>query len=257
MKAFIIDDEQHCIEALEILLGKYCPEVEIAETCRDGFCGLEAIRKNPPDLVFLDIAMPKMNGFDMLSKLEEIDFDIIFTTAYDSFAIKAFKVSAIDYLLKPIERNELVHAVNQVKEKIFLKTHAQQNIINKQQMLSLLENLKTEQKAFLNLAIPSLEGLKIIRINQILYVLGEGNYAQIYLKGQKPILISKTIKYIEERVEGHPFFRIHNSSMVNLNEISRYIKGAGGQVVMSDGTALSVSRSKKDEFLRALHSTHH
>jgi len=254
MKALIIDDEQHCIEALEILLIKYCPEIEISDKCRDGFCGIEAIRKNQPELVFLDIAMPRMNGFDMLSKLEEIDFEIIFTTAFDNFAIKAFKVSAVDYLLKPIERNELVNAVNQVKEKIFLKTHAQHNIRNKQHMLSLLDNLRAEQKAFPNIAIPTLEGLKIIHVNEILYVLGEGNYAQIYLKDQKPILISKTIKFIEDRIEGHYFFRIHNSSLINLNEIRSYIKGAGGQVLMSDGATLNVSRSKKDEFLKALNS---
>lgn len=252
MKALIIDDEQHCVEALRILLEKYCPEVEIIGTCYDGQCGLEAIRHHPPDLVFLDIAMPKMNGFDMLNELEEIDFEIIFTTAYDNYAIKAFKVSAVDYLLKPVDRHELADAVNQVKEKIFLKTHARQNLQNKQQMASLLENLQSSQSAFPNLAIPTLEGLEIIRIDDILYVLGEGNYAQIHLKNREPILISKTIKYIEDRVEGHHFLRIHNSSLVNLDEVTRYTKGAGGQVVMRDGKVLNVSRNRKDELLRNL-----
>jgi len=254
MKALIIDDERHCVEALRLLLEKYCPEVEILGECNDGQCGMAAIRELQPDLVFLDIAMPRMSGFDMLNELDEINFEIVFTTAYDNYAIKAFKVSAIDYLLKPVDRHELADAVSQVKEKIFLKTHARQAIHNKQQMSMLLENLQSAQAAFPNLAIPTMEGLEIIRADQILYVLGEGNYAQIHLKNHEPILISKTIKYIEDRVEGHRFVRIHNSSLVNLNEIVRYVKGAGGQVIMSDGKALNVSRNRKDELLRHLHA---
>lgn len=252
MKALIIDDENHCIEALEILLGKYCQDVQVVATCRDGICGLESIKKHEPDLVFLDIAMPRMNGFDMLSKLDDIRFEIIFTTAYDNYAIRAFKVSAVDYLLKPVERNELVAAVNQVKERIFLKTHAREGYRSKQHMASLLENLRTGQQALPNLAIPTLEGLEIIKIEHIIYVVGEGNYCQIHLKDRAPFLISKTIKYIEDRVEGHPFLRIHNSSLINLKEVKKYLKGAGGQVVMSDGKALNVSRNRKDDLLAGL-----
>jgi len=252
MKALIIDDEKHCVESLQTLLEKYCPEVEVTGTCQDGQCGIKTIQGEKPDLIFLDVAMPKMNGFDMLDQLEEIDFEIIFTTAYDNFAIRAFKVSAVDYLLKPVDRNELVDAVNLVREKIFLKTHARQTFGTKQQMLMLLQNLQSSQPAFPNIAIPTLEGLEIIRTDQILYVLGEGNYAQIHIKGRKPILISKTIKYIEVRVEGHRFFRIHNSALVNLNEISKYIRGSSGQVKMSDGNVLNVSRHRKEELLRIL-----
>jgi len=252
MKALIIDDEKHCVESLQTLLEKYCSEVEVAGTCHDGFCGLKSIREEAPDLVFLDIAMPKMNGFDMLDQLDEISFEIIFTTAYDNFAIRAFKVSAVDYLLKPVDRRELVEAVALVRERIFLKTHAGKALDTKQQMHMLLQNLQSSQPAFPNIAIPTLEGLEIIQADQILYILGEGNYAQVHIKGRRSILVSKTIKFFEERVEGHPFFRIHNSTLANLNEISSYIRGGGGQVKMSDGNTLNVSRHRKEELLRIL-----
>jgi len=252
MRALIIDDEKHCVETLQTLLEKYCPEVEIAGSCQDGECGLIAIRDMDPDLIFLDIAMPRMNGFDMLNRLDEIRFEIIFTTAFDHFAIRAFKVSAVDYLLKPVDRHELMDAVDRVREKIFLKVHADTAYNAKEQMHLLLRNLQETRQAFPNIAIPTMEGLEIIRPEEILYVLGEGNYSQIHIRGRKPLLVSKTIKYIEERVEGHRFFRIHNSALINLNEINRYIRGGAGQVRMSDGALLNVSRQRKDELLRIL-----
>ncbi len=252
MKALIIDDEKHCIEALQTLIEKYCQDVEVVNTCKDGQCGLTAIQKYNPDLIFLDIAMPRMNGFDMLNQLNEINFEIIFTTAHDNYAIKAFKVSAIDYLLKPIDRKELVNAVSLVKEKLFLKSQHPSPSNNKQQLNILLENLLAENQAFPNIAIPTMEGLEIIKTEQILYVLGEGNYSQIHIQARPPMLISKTIKYIEERVDINRFFRIHNSCLVNLNEITKYIKGAGGQVEMSDGKRLNVARTKKEELVKLL-----
>lgn len=252
MRALIIDDEQHCIETLSNLVSKYCPEVEVVGTCKDGPCGINAIKEKEPDLIFLDIAMPKMNGFEMLSQIDHIAFETIFTTAYDNYAIRAFKVSAVDYLLKPVDSKELQEAIKMVKEKIFLKSQANIASRNKDQLNLLLDNISSRQTAFPNIAIPTLEGLEIIKVDDILYVTGEGNYSQIHFKNKTPKLISKTIKYIEDRIEGHHFIRIHNSSLVNLNEISKYIKGLGGQVVMSDDKLLNVSRAKKDELLHML-----
>lgn len=252
MRALIIDDEQHCIEALQSLIQKYCPEIEVVGTCKDGLCGLTGIENTEPDLVFLDIAMPKMNGFEMLSRLDDISFEIIFTTAYDNYAIKAFKVSAIDYLLKPVDRKELVKAIRLVKEKLYLKSRANIASRNKEQLNILLDNISSRNDAFPNIAIPTLEGLEIIKVDDILYVTGEGNYSQIHFRNKPPMLISKTIKYIEDRIEGHHFMRIHNSNLVNLKEISKYIKGAGGQVIMSDDKLLNVSRSRKDDLLKLL-----
>jgi len=252
MKALIIDDEKHCIEALQTLLSKYCQEVEVIDHCQDGFCGIEAIKKHHPDLIFLDIAMPRLNGFDMLRQLDEIDFEIVFTTAYDNYAIKAFKVSAIDYLLKPIDRQELVNAVLLVKEKLFLKNQAKIDSKSKEHLQVLFENLLSKNQNFPSIAIPTMDGLEIIKSSSILYVVGEGNYSQIHLKERAPVLISKTIKYIEERVNANSFFRIHNSCLINLHEMTRYVKGAGGQVVMSDGKTLNVARTRKEDLIRIL-----
>jgi len=252
MKALIIDDERHCIEALQTLITKYCQDIEVVDTCQDGQCGLVSIQKHDPELVFLDIAMPRMNGFDMLNELDEINFEIIFTTAHDNYAINAFKVSAIDYLLKPVDRKELVHAVELVKEKLFLKTQARVASNNKEQLNILLENLLAKNQVYPNIAIPTMEGLEILKTDKILYVLGEGNYSQIHGKGRQPILISKTIKFVEERVDSHRFIRIHHSCLININEVVKYIKGSGGQVEMSDGKILNVARTKKDELLKIL-----
>lgn len=252
MKAIIIDDERHCIEALQALITRYCDDIEVVDTCQDGLCGLDSIKKHHPDLIFLDIAMPRMNGFDMLNQLSEINFEIIFTTAHDNYAIKAFKVCAIDYLLKPIDRKELVHALDLAKEKLFLKTQASFGSNNKEQLNILLENLLAKNQVYPNIAIPTMEGLEILKTDQILYVIGEGNYSQIHIKDRQPILISKIIKFVEERVDNHRFIRIHNSCLINVNEVSKYIKGAGGQVEMSDGKVLNVARTKKDELLKVL-----
>lgn len=252
MKALIIDDEQHCIDSLTIMLSNYCPEVVIVETCLNGECGLDAIHKYNPELVFLDISMPKMNGFDMLSKLKEISFEIIFTTAYDNFAIQAFKVSAADYLLKPIDRTELLNAVETVAERLKLKSIASSQHSKTEQLNVLLENLTHTSPTFPKIALPTLQGLEILEEAEILYLIAEGNYVHVHRKNAKPLMLSKTIKFVEERLHTKYFFRIHNSYLVNTREISRYIKGDGGSVVMTDGKELSVSKNRKAELLAIL-----
>ena len=252
MKALIIDDEQHCIDALSILIRKYCPGVSIAATCLSGECGLKAIQEYQPELVFLDIAMPKMSGFDLLSTLEEVDFEIIFTTAYDNYAIQAFKVSAADYLLKPIDRQELVQALEIVAERIRMKNTVR-SIHSKTEYLNvLLENLQQGNNHFSKIALPTNNGLEILNEQDILYLLGDSNYVHLHLKGGKKLLVSKTIKYVEERLHAHYFFRIHHSYLINIHEIIRYNKGDGGSVVMSDGKELCVSKNKKAELISIL-----
>jgi two-component system, LytTR family, response regulator len=254
INALIIDDEAHCIDSLLILINKYCPNVSVLSSCPDGECGLESIEEYQPDLVFLDVAMPKMNGFDMLSKLEKIDFEIIFTTAFDNFAIKAFKVCAVDYLLKPVDRQELVNAVAIAEERINLRKQKTGNGSNLEQFTMLLENLKQNQEAFPNIAIPTLEGFELVRVKDILYITGDSNYANVYIKNRSPLLVSKTIKYLEDRIKGHNFFRIHHSNLINLSEVTKYVKGLGGYVIMSDGKQLNVSRSKKNELMKFLNA---
>jgi two-component system, LytTR family, response regulator len=252
MKALIIDDEQHCIDALSILIKKYCPQVSIADTCLSGECGLKSIQSQQPEIVFLDIAMPKMNGFDLLSMLEEVNFEIIFTTAYDNYAIKAFKVSAADYLLKPIDRTELVQAVKTVEERIKMKKNFQAIHSNTEYLNVLLENLQQGNNHFSKIALPTNNGLEILNEQDILYLIGDSNYVHLHLRSGKKLLVSKTIKYVEERLHAHYFFRIHHSFLVNIHEIVRYNKGDGGSVVMSDGRELCVSKNKKAELMSIL-----
>ena len=252
MKALIIDDEQHCIDALYIMIRKYCPEVTIADTCLSGECGLKSIQEQKPELVFLDIAMPKMSGFDLLSTLEEVDFEIIFTTAYDNYAIQAFKVSAADYLLKPIDRKELIQAVETVAERIKLKKNARAIHSNTEYLNVLLENLQQGNNHFSKIALPTNNGLEILEERDILYLFGDSNYVHLHMKGGRQLLVSKTIKYVEERLHAHYFFRIHHSFLVNIHEIVRYNKGDGGSVVMSDGRELCVSKNKKAELMTIL-----
>ncbi|MBW6497618.1 MAG: LytTR family DNA-binding domain-containing protein [Bacteroidales bacterium] len=252
MKALIIDDEQHCIDALSILIKKYCPQVTVTDTCLSGECGLKSIHIHQPELIFLDIAMPKMNGFDLLSMLEEVNFEIIFTTAYDNYAIKAFKVSAADYLLKPIDRTELVQAVKTVEERIKMKKNSQAIHSNTEYLNVLLENLQQGNNHFAKIALPTNNGLEILNEQDILYLIGDSNYVHLHLRGGKKLLVSKTIKYVEERLHAHYFFRIHHSFLVNIHEIVRYNKGDGGSVVMSDGRELCVSKNKKAELMTIL-----
>ncbi len=252
MRALIIDDEKHCIESLSILLEKACPQVSVIESCLNGQCGLESIKKHKPDLIFLDISMPKMNGFDMLSKLSSIDFEIIFTTAYDNYAIQAFKVSASDYLLKPVDKQELVQAVETVARRLQAKNNAQLMFNKTEQMQMLLENLRHGDTAFPRIALPTLNGYEIVNEQDIIYLEGDGNYATVHRIKAGPLVVSKSLKYIEERLHNKYFCRIHNSYLINLREVVRYLKGEGGQAVMSDGRELPVSKQRKNELLAFL-----
>jgi len=251
MKAVLIDDEVHCIGALEILLQRHCPEIEIVGKANNGEEGILVINQHKPEVVFLDIEMPRINGFEMLSHLKDIDFKIIFTTAYDTFAIKAFRVSAVDYLLKPVDKNELMSAVEKAKaynsngDSIDKSTY--QNQID-----SLLENIKVKTQQFPNLALPTLSGLEMVKINDILYLESDGNYTRLFKENKEDILVSKTLKVLEEQLRNHNFVRIHHSHMVNINRITRYVQGDGGYVILENGQHLNVSRRKKNALMEKL-----
>lgn len=242
IKAITIDDEVHCLETLSLLLKEFCPEVQLIDQCRSAKKGLEAIEKYKPDLVFLDIEMPTMNGFEMLQQFSHIPFDVIFTTGYDAYAIKAIRFSAIDYLLKPIDKDELKKAVAKVSQKA---DHA----LN-QQFDVLLEKLDNRHPLLQKIALPTLDGFELVSLENILHCEADSNYTQVVLKQARKILVSRTLKEIEELLEGHAFLRVHHSHLVNLNEIVRYIRGEGGYVVMSDNTSITVSRSRKDALLK-------
>jgi two-component system LytT family response regulator len=244
MRAIIIDDERSCIESLQYDLKKHCPEVEVVDVCQSPKEGLLSIRRNEPDLLFLDVQMPWMDGFEMLEVLDEINFVVIFTTAFDQFAAKAFRISAIDYLLKPIDINDLKEAVKKASEKILQKTGSA-NIDN------LLQNIK-KPDAKQRIAFPGREGYEFIEIENIVYAKAESAYTHIFLKDKRKLVISKTLSDIEEMLPETPFQRIHHSSLVNLLHVTHFIKSDGGYIVMDNGEKLIVSKSKKDDLMQKL-----
>ena len=242
IKAIIVDDEPDCSEALGILLEKCCPQVQTMAICNSGATALKEIVAGKPDLVFLDIEMPHMNGFQLLERLPSIAFDIVFTTSYDQYAIKAIRFSAMDYLLKPVDREELKNAVEKVSRR--------QHPPLPQQLEILLERL--HQPVVSRIAIPTMEGLQMIPVDSIIACAADSNYTTLHLKERQKIIASRTLKEIEEMLDGLFFLRVHQSSLVNLNEIKKYVRGEGGYLVMSDGSSVDVSRSRKESLLARL-----
>ena len=243
IKAAIIDDEIHCQETLSLLLKEYCPQVQVLQQCRSAKEGLEVINKLNPDLVFLDIEMPEMNGFEMLEQLNEISFAVIFTTSYDQYAIKAIRFSALDYLLKPIEPNELIRAITKVQEN--------RHLPGAEQFQMLLKQIQGNTAGFTKVAVPTAEGFELIPSDQVLYCEANDNYTHFYLKNKTKIIACRTLKEIEEQLKDFNFFvRVHHSYMVNLNEVTKYVRGEGGYLVMSNNSTISVSRTRKDSLLK-------
>lgn len=243
IKAVIIDDEIDCIQSLEFELTKHCKSVEIVERCQNAKDGIKAIHKHKPDVLFLDIEMPVINGFELLELLSEINFDIIFTTAHDQFALKAFKVCAVDYLLKPIDPNDLITAVHKLH-----RTEERNN--TKNQIQFLLEHLdELKQNKVKRIALPTLEGLQFIYLNDILYCESDGAYSTLYFTQGTKLFISKPLRYLEQILCNYHFYRVHKSFIVNLNYVIKYTKGAGGALTMKNGDEIRVSRSKKEELL--------
>ena len=243
IKAIIVDDEVHCLETLSLLLKEFCPEVQLIDQCRSAKKALEAIEKYKPGLVFLDIEMPTMNGFEMLEQFTEIQFAIIFTTSYDQYAIKAIRFSALDYLLKPIDPKELINAVKKVQE--------QRHLPMAEQFQMLLKQVQGKEHQFNKIAVPTSEGFELVPADQVLYCEANDNYTHLFLKNKSKIIACRTLKEMEEQLQDFPFFvRVHHSYVVNLNEVTKYVRGEGGYLVMSEGTAVNVSRSRKESLLK-------
>ena len=245
LKAVIIDDEARSRKALQIALSDYCPSVQIAAIAETPEDGIEAIIKHKPDIVFLDVQMPGMSGFDLLSHFPEIDFDVVFITAHDHYAIKAIRFSALDYLLKPIQIDELKAAVKKAEEK---KNYRHTNW----QYRSLYENVRSGHHASGSIAVPTGDGLLFIKTQNIIRCEAEGNYVIIHLAGKEKMLITKTLGDMETMLDPGAFCRVHNSHLVNLAHIKKYVKGDGGYVIMSDNSTVDVSRRKKEEFMQML-----
>lgn len=244
LKAIIIDDEPYCCEILAAMLESDCTDVEVMSIYNNGKDALAAIRQHSPDIVFLDVEMPMMNGFEMLEQLTSVNFHLIFTTSYNQYALKAIRFSAIDYLLKPIDRVELNKAVQKVKERI--------QVPIPQQLEILMQKLRQPSHPVNKVALPTIEGLQMIPVETIISCESDDNYTSIQLKSKKKILVTRSLKEMEEILEQHSFIRVHRFYIVNLNEIEKYIKGEGGYLVMSDGTTIDVSKNKKEILLKKL-----
>jgi two-component system LytT family response regulator len=243
IKAILVDDEIHGLETLAILLADYCPEIEVVDKCSSAKKALEAIEKTKPDLVFLDIEMPVMNGFELLEQFEQIPFAVIFTTSYDQYAIKAIRFSALDYLLKPVDPKELITAVRKAARKKLPPSN--------EQLRMLMDQLQHKEGRFSKLAVPTTEGFELIPADQVVRCEADDNYTHLFLKNKNKIIASRTLKEMEEQLKDFPsFIRVHHSYIVNLNEVVKYVRGEGGYLVMTDGSTVNVSRSRKEALLK-------
>ncbi|MEP7106741.1 MAG: response regulator [Ferruginibacter sp.] len=245
LTAIIIDDEANSRNALRQKLAKHCNGVMVIAECENGEEGIKSIEEKKPDIVFLDVEMPRMNGFTMLQQLTNKNFEVIFITAYDHYAIKAIKFSALDYLVKPVEVEDLKAAVEKAVQK---RTQPSGNI----RVELLLQNFLEEKTAHQRIAISSMEGLQFVVTDDIIYLEANSNYTSFFLTGNRKITATKTLKDFEELLPASIFIRIHHSYLINKNGVEKYIKGEGGQVVMKNGVTLDVSRRKKEEFMNAI-----
>jgi two-component system LytT family response regulator len=244
IRTVLIEDERKSMMTLETLLERYCPEVEIVGTGSNVEQGIKVLNDSHPDLVFLDIAMPDGDAFDLLNRLGKIDFSIIFITAYNEYALKAFEFSALHYLLKPVNYMDLQQAVQR-----YQKTRPGDSIQSQLQVMN--HNL---QNHFDKITLPGSDGLEIIALRDIIRIEAASNYSMVYLTNKDTLIISKTMNQFEEILRNSNFIRIHNTHMVNLEHVKKYQRGQGGMVILGDGTQLAVSRSRKNDFLERLKS---
>lgn len=243
VNAIIIDDEPGNIITLSEILKSYCPHIIIKGTAPDIDEAYKLIKGIKPDLIFLDIQMPGGNGFDLLNKIKDRSFETIFVTAFDNYAIKAFKYAVLDYILKPVNIDELQTAVEKATDKLQHKQH-------EERIDRLLENIKKEDASLYRIGLPTINGLYFEDVKAITYLKAEGSYTKVFSESKKEELITKSLKEFEEFLPEALFCRIHHSYLINMNFVKRYFKGRGGYVEMNDGTEIEVSVRKKEEFLK-------
>jgi two-component system, LytTR family, response regulator len=241
LKAVIIDDEPDCVKLLALQLKMYCPLVQVAASCTSSEEGLMKIKEIQPDIVFLDIEMPVMNGFELLEKMDNIQFSLVFVTAYDKFAVKAFRFSALDYLLKPIDGKDLKAAVEKAAQRHWPQT---------QQVSLLKEQLHGGAKTLPDkIALPYQNGVTFAEIKQVIYCESENNYTRIHTADGNQYMVAKTLGDIQEVLEERNFLRIHRQYLINLNHIKKYVRGEGNYVIMSNNQSIPVARNQKEKLI--------
>lgn len=239
IKAIIIDDENHSIQTLIYELKRHCPQVQIIATYNSADDGKVGIHTYKPELVFLDIEMPVKNGFQMLRELDHFEFDVIFITAYDQYAIQAFRFAAVDYLLKPIISHDLVEAVQRISQK-------KEKFLTEQKLINLMQNLRKQKPV--RIAIPHGNIVDFVCADNIVHCESDSNYTHIFSKDGRRYLLSKTMRELEEWLEPEDFFRCHHSHLINLKEIKQLIKNDGITVIMSNDMRIPVSRRRSEKF---------
>jgi two-component system, LytTR family, response regulator len=245
LTAIIIDDETSSRNSLRQKLANHCPGINIIGEGENGEDGIRILEDKKPDIIFLDVEMPRMNGFTMLQHVANKNFEVIFITAYNHYAIQAIKFSALDYLVKPVAIEDLKLAVEKAVQKRKISA-------GNERLEMLLQNLVQERKELQRIAVPSMEGLLFIETGNIIYLEANSNYTCFYLVNNQKITVTKTLKDFEDLLPASVFIRIHHSYIINKHLVERYIKGEGGQVVMKNGILLDVARRKKDEFMKAI-----
>lgn len=242
MRTIIVDDEKHSRDALLIMLERYCPQVTVQAVCSNGADAITAINELQPQLIFLDVEMPGMDGFEVLEACHHHDFVVIFITAYDQYALQAIHHSALDYLLKPIDIQELKDAV----EKAGTQTRADSTDKVDNLLLFLQQHMYQDER----LALPTMEGLRMVAAKNIIYCKSAGIQTKLHLQEpEKPVMVCRTLLEMEEWLSDKGFFRVHNSFLINLSFMDKYIKGDGGEIIMCDGYSVPVAREKKHDFL--------
>ena len=244
IKTIIVDDEQDGSDVLSMLIAEYCTDLSVVEVCSSSSEAVKAIIKHQPELVFMDIDMPSMSGFDVMDCIKHMQIKVIFVTAHNQHAIRAFRYSAVDYILKPASPQSLIGAVEKARKMEF-----SDDIIRHQALLS---NLKTDPGTAHVIALPLADGLQVVSVNDIVYCKAERNYTYVHLVDNTFVLVSRQLKEFEKQLDRHGFFRVHHSAIINLKFIAKYVRGDGGYIIMKDGNSIEVSRQKKEEFLKLI-----
>jgi len=247
LRVLLVDDERNVRQNLSYLLSQHCPELEIVGEAATVSEAVASIQQLSPDLIFLDIEIWEGSGFDVLEQISVPKPEVIFTTAFSQYAVKAFKVEAVDYLLKPIDTADLVQAVQRV--------HHRRGKTNLEGRLSsLMDNLEelSGHTRLRRIGLPVLGGIQFFQLDDIIRLQAQSNYTNFYLVGKKEVLVSKTLKEFDETLTGQGFFRVHQSHLVNLDHVTQYQKADGGYIVLSDGSTVPLSKSHKEAFVQVL-----
>ena len=247
IRTIVIDDENKARETIVNMLDMYCKDVEVVAEAHDVQSGYDAIRKHAPELVLLDIKMPDGTGFDLLRKFLNFDFQVIFITAYEEFAIRAFKFSALDYLLKPIGPDELIGAVQKAQDKL----NSDNLTVKIRTLFENIDHLSNREK---KIVLKTSSNVHVINLYEIIRCQSDKNYTHFYTSEGDKIVVSKTLKEYDELLRSYGFFRVHQSHLINLSYVKRFEKSEGGYLVMKDNSKVPVSFRKKDDLMKLFKS---